>query len=230
MKLLRIITIGLLFMTLNSFALTPTCYGERTDLIAKMAEDEDVFSLLFKSQVYAIVSTMTYDAEIAQEDKEQITVSTRELVKDMYKHKMNIDSKFSEFSKLNKEEKSKVMQVIQKAASSKLKAAMGCFALGLAAEIAACGGPALLGWTLTKWNWCMATVLIGDVIAAAATPEAAVVTLEGNGFNLILREEMSFCGKFATSANYGWAGIAVCAVGATIGTVTVCVFTALTNN
>ena len=230
MKLLRIITIGLLFMTLNSFASTPTCYSERTDLIDKMAEDEDVLSLLFKSQVYAIVSTMTNDAEIAQADREQITSSLRELVTDIHKHKMNIDSKFTEFSKLNKKEKGKVLQEIQKASSSKLKAAMGCFAVGLGAEIAACGGPALLGWALTKWNWCMATVLVGDVIASAATPEAAVVTLEGNGFNLILREEMSFCGKFATSANYGWPGIAVCAVSATIGTVTICIYNALSGN
>lgn len=229
MKLYRIITIGLLLITFNSFASTAMPCNESTDLIDKMKEDEDVLSLLFKSQVYAMVTTMTNDEEISKEDREQITFSSRELVKDIHKHKMNIDSKFPEFSKMNKETKGKVLQEVGKAASSRLKKSMGCFSIGLAAEIAACGGPKLIGWTLTKWNWCMATVLVADVIASAATPEAATIIMEGNGFNLILREEMGFCGKFATEANYSWASVAVCAVGASIATLTTCVHEALSN-
>jgi hypothetical protein len=223
MKLLRIITIGLLLMTLNSFASTPVSCSETTDLIDKMKEDKDVFSLVFKSQVYALVSTMINDAEIAQEDREQVAVSKRELVKDMYKHKMNIDSKFPEFTELNKEEKSKVMQVLTKSLGTKLKATMGCFEVGFIAEIAACGGPALTGWALTKWKWCMATVLVSDVVVSAPNAEAVGVVLEDGGFSLVVREELAFCGRLATNMNTGWVGVASCAYSATIGIVVACI-------
>ncbi|PTX62074.1 hypothetical protein C8N46_103172 [Kordia periserrulae] len=231
MKFLKIITIGLLLMTLNSFAANPmscsdrTELSERTDLIDKMKEDKDVFSLIFKSQVYALLATMVNDAEIALEDREQVAASKRELVEDIYKNKMNVENKFPEFSKLNKEEKSKVMQKITKAISNKLKTTMGCFTLGIAGEIAACGVPALTGWALTKWNWCMATTLVGDVVVSASNPEAAVIAVEDGAFEAVMESELSFCGKIATGLNVGWAGVANCLYTASIGVITGCIAT-----
>jgi len=227
MKLSKIIIISILLISFKSFALSPISNTDKTDLINKMKDDKDVFSLLFKGKIYGImVSAISYE-EVSQETRENIT----KMGKDLHKHKVNVDSKFPEYAELNNATKREIMEKLINKNASKLKSAANCFSIGVTAELAACGAPRLFGWVLTKWNWCMGTVVTLDLVTAATSPEAFDIIIESGGIERIARTEMSFCGRIATrGANVPWEDVVLCTVSFMAATTVVCIHDALGFN
>ncbi len=222
MKVYRIMIVCMLLMTLKSFGASTISNTEKTELITKMKDDKDVFSLLFKTKLYAImVSTMNHE-EISQETRENIIKIKKELLE----HKVKIDSKFPKYKESNNATKREIIEKLLKVNRARLRATAECFAVGITGDLAACGGPKLTGWLLTKWNWCMGTVIVLDLVTAATNIEEFEVILEQGDLQYIVRQELKFCGRVAVQANYNWETVMTCTIATAWGSTTTCILKA----
>lgn len=164
---------------------------DKDDLINRMAEDEDVVSLLGKLYAINFVKGLIkdQDAETKKEFQDKFEVIAAEF----QENSRNIKTKFPEYESLNKEEKQEIISSIyaqSKTAREKFK----CFGNKCIVAVAACGGISITGWALAKFTFC--------ITAAIAVDAELVIESGGTATEVIMGQttkEINFCGRVSNA-------------------------------
>ncbi|PTX64069.1 hypothetical protein C8N46_101679 [Kordia periserrulae] len=164
---------------------------DKDDLVNRMAEDEDVVSLLGKVYAVNFVKGMIHNQDA--DTKKEVLETLKTVTAEFQETSKAIKAKFPEYESLSKEERKEVISTIY-AQSKTVKEKLKCFGNKCIVAVAGCGGIRITGWALAKFSFCITAAIAVDVEIIIDTGGTATEVIIGQ-----TTKEINFCGRISNA-------------------------------